>query len=100
MVESTSIEKKSLEAHVGLCAERYTVLGERSVALQEKLDIISSKVEKLESHIVFIREHIAGSKSYSNTQTTNSAQLITIGTTIVGVLIAGIISLVINLVIK
>ena len=37
MVEATDIEKKSLEAHVELCAERYN-------ALEDKLNHLDSKI--------------------------------------------------------
>ena len=39
---STEIEKQSLEAHVELCAERYG-------KLENKLETVEKKVEKLES---------------------------------------------------
>jgi len=37
MADTTDIEKKSLEAHVELCAERYKNLDERLDALNEKI---------------------------------------------------------------
>jgi uncharacterized coiled-coil protein SlyX len=40
MVEPTNIEKKSLEAHVELCAERYN-------ALETRLDHVDSKITGL-----------------------------------------------------
>lgn len=81
---STNIEKKNLEAHVELCAERYATL-------QAKLDSLGSKVAALESHVLFIREALAGTPGKS------TKMLITIGTTVVGVLIAGLISVLIAL---
>ena len=41
MSETTEIEKKSLEAHVELCAERYK-------SLDERLDFLSEKISKVE----------------------------------------------------
>lgn len=41
MVASTEIEKKSLEAHVELCSERYA-------SLNDKLDILDNRVNELE----------------------------------------------------
>lgn len=41
MSETTEIEKKSLEAHVELCAERYR-------SLDERLDFLSEKISKVE----------------------------------------------------
>lgn len=88
---STEIEKKSLEAHVELCAERYATLAERYNALQIKLDNLGSEVKAMETHILFIREALAenGNKS--------SKQIITIGTTVFSVLAAGMVSLIITL---
>lgn len=87
----TDIEKVSLEAHVELCAERYATLDERNKIIQSKIEALGNKVATLEEHIIFIRETIAGAGSKHN------KQLIAIGTTIVGVLIGGIITLIVNL---
>jgi hypothetical protein len=84
MPPGSSIEKKSLEAHVELCAERYTTL-------QAKLDSLGAKVAALESHVLFIREALAGTPGKS------SKMIITIGTTIIGVLIAGLITAIVAL---
>ena len=84
---STNIEKQSLEAHVELCAERYE-------KLDSKLTTVEKKVEKLEEHIVAIRESLAGSGDKQ------SKQLIAIGTAIIAVLITGLITLTVHLVSK
>ena len=81
---STQIEKQSLEAHVELCAERYE-------KLDNKLTTVEKKVEKLEEHIVAIRESLAGSGDRQ------SKQLVAIGTAIISVLITGIITLTVHL---
>lgn len=81
---STDIEKKSLEAHVELCAERYN-------ALDSKLQQLSAHVTKLEAHIVSIKETLAGSGDKT------SKQIIAIGTAIVSVLITGIITMTVHL---
>ena len=81
---STAIEKQSLEAHVELCAERYE-------KLDNKLTTVEKKVEKLEEHIVAIRESLAGSGDRQ------SKQLVAIGTAIISVLITGIITLTVHL---
>jgi len=81
---STDIEKKSLEAHVELCAERYN-------ALDNKLQQLTETVIKLEGHIVSIKEGLAGANDKS------SKQIIAIGTAIVSVLITGIITLTVHL---
>ena len=84
---STNIEKTSLEAHVELCAERYD-------KLDNKLEAVTKKVEKLEEHVIAIRESLAGNGDKQ------SKQLIAIGTAIISVLITGIITLTIHLVSK
>ena len=84
---STDIEKQSLEAHVELCAERYG-------KLETKLEGLEKKDEKLEEHILAIKESIAGA---GNQQ---SKQLIVIGTAIISVLITGIITLTVHLISK
>jgi hypothetical protein len=78
------IEKKSLEAHVELCAERYDQLDNRLINVEHRL-------EKLEGHLVDIKEAIEKANNGQN------KQLITIGTTIIGVLITAIVALVIHL---
>jgi hypothetical protein len=78
------IEKKNLEAHVELCAERY-------ITLNSKLDTLAAKVAALESHVLFIREALAGTPEKS------TKTLIAIGTTIIGVLIAGLITTIVAL---
>jgi len=84
-MSTTEIEKKSLEAHVELCAERYS-------NLETKLTSLDSRMDKLEGHIVDIKDALAKVGGEGN------KTLITIGTTILGVLIAGIITLIVNLV--
>jgi predicted nucleic acid-binding Zn-ribbon protein len=81
---AVEIEKKSLEAHVELCAERYDQLDKR-------LEGLESRMEKIEGHVVDIKDAIEKS---NNGQ---SKQLIAIGTTIIGVLITAIVALVIHL---
>ena len=83
-MSSSDIEKKSLEAHVELCAERYT-------ALDNKLTHLDSRMTKLEEHIVDIKDSIANKTGGIDKQT------ITIGTTILGVMFTAIITLLIHL---
>jgi prefoldin subunit 5 len=90
-MSTTNIEKENLEAHVELCAERYGVLAERYATLQAKIDSLGNEVKTLESHVLFIRETIA------NSSDKQSKQLITIGTSIFGILLGGTITLVVTL---
>ena len=87
IANSTDNEKENLEAHVELCAERYR-------QLETKLDGLEKRMDKLEGHVVFIREHLAESGNSQN------KQLITIGTTIIGVLMTAVIGLIVHLVMK
>jgi DNA repair exonuclease SbcCD ATPase subunit len=74
------IEKKSLEAHVEICAVRYE-------NLEQKLESLESRMDKVEEHLVDIKDKLA------NSDVGNLKTFITIGTTILGVLVAGIITL-------
>lgn len=84
MSKTTDIEKKNLEAHVELCAERYA-------ALENKLDNLDNRMTVIESHIVDIKDSITNKTGGIN------KQMIAIGTTIVGVMFTAIISLLIHL---
>lgn len=44
MVDTTDIEKKSLEAHVELCAERYKFLETKLESVEEKLTTVVNSV--------------------------------------------------------
>ena len=70
----TGVEKKNLEAHVELCAERYD-------ALEEKLSDVEGKVESLEVSVNEIKDMI--------TQMNNrhQRQLIKWGVSIIGSLL-------------
>lgn len=82
-MSTTEIEKKSLEAHVELCAERYS-------NLETKLEHLDSRMDKLESHIVDIKDSLGRVGSEGN------KTLITIGTAIFVALLTGIISFIIH----
>ena len=75
MVDTTNIEKKSLEAHVELCAERYN-------ALESRLDHVDAKITKLDEVICEVRDLV----QQMNSKRTD--QLITWGLGIIGVLVA------------
>ena len=84
---STNIEKTNLEAHVELCAERYE-------KLENKLANVEKKVEVLETHIIDIKQTLAGAGDRQ------SKQLIAIGTAIISVLITGLITILVNFINK
>jgi len=81
---STDIEKKSLEAHVELCAERYKNLDER-------LESLDTRMGKIETLISEVKQAIASAPNESN------KTIIAIGTTIFGALVGAIITLIVHL---
>jgi len=81
---TSSIEKENLEAHVELCAERYR-------QLNMKLDTLASKVTSMEGMISEIKNSLADANDKHN------KQLITIGTSLIVVLIGAIVTLVVAL---
>ena len=84
---STNIEKTNLEAHVELCAERYE-------KLENKLETVEKKVEQLETHIIDIKQTLAGAGDRQ------SKQLIAIGTAVISVLITGLITVLVHFINK
>lgn len=56
MVEATEIEKKSLEAHVELCAERYNALETRLDSLDEKISAVSTMIKEVKETITHMAE--------------------------------------------
>lgn len=87
MVDTTDIEKKSLEAHVELCAERYRFL-------ENKLETVEATVGNVNTMVVDIRDMMDKVVSKRNDQ------LIKWGTAIIGVLVASVGYLLINYVIR
>ena len=76
---TTDIEKKSLEAHVELCAERY-------MNLENKLSTLSDRLEKLELYLLEIRDKI------SNSNNEHNKTLITVGTSIFVALLTAVLA--------
>ena len=64
MADTTNIEKKSLEAHVELCAERYS-------ALESRLDNVDSKISQLEKIICEVRDMVQTMSEKRNDQLIN-----------------------------
>jgi phage shock protein A len=61
MVDTTAIEKKSLEAHVELCAERYS-------QLELRLDNVDTKIASLEQMVAQIRDMVRDMSEKRNNQ--------------------------------
>jgi hypothetical protein len=75
MVDTTDIEKKSLEAHVELCAERYKFL--------------ETKLDSVEEKIVAVAESVATVKTTVDVMATkNNDRLVQWGVGIIGFLVA------------
>jgi chromosome segregation ATPase len=87
MVDTTDIEKKSLEAHVELCAERYN-------ALETRLDHVNSKITELSDMIRRVHDMV---HKISEKRTD---QLINWGVGIISALLAGMVYLITTYVLK
>jgi uncharacterized protein YlxW (UPF0749 family) len=87
MSEATDIEKKSLEAHVELCAERYN-------QLEQRFEHVDSKISSLETLMREVHDMVAKINEKRNDQ------IISWGIGIIGALGAGIIYLVTHYVLK
>ena len=87
MAETTDIEKKSLEAHVELCAERYN-------ALEARLDHVDAKISSLSEVIREVHDMV---QRMSEKRTD---QLIGWGVGLIGALSATVIYLVTHYVLK
>ena len=75
MVEPTDIEKKSLEAHVELCAERYN-------ALENKINTVDDKITHLCTEITDVKDTLRKMSEKNNDR------LIGWGIGIIGTLVA------------
>lgn len=90
-MSTTAIEKKSLEAHVELCAERY-------VNLDNKLSNLETRIDKLEDYLVEIRNFVTTKPAVAEHDAAGPYKaMISIGTTIAGAMIGAIITLVIHI---
>ena len=78
MAKPTEIEKENLEAHVELCAVRYG-------SLETKLNNLEQRMDKLELHLIDIKN------SLTDKITGGDKQTISIFTTLMGVVLAGLI---------
>ena len=87
MAETTDIEKKSLEAHVELCAERYN-------ALENRLDHVDAKISNLSDIIREVHDMV---QRMSEKRTD---QIIGWGVGIIGALTATVVYLVTQYVLK
>jgi gas vesicle protein len=84
-------ERTSLGAHVDLCAERYKTL-------EQKLDKLEDRMSTMEEHIIIIRTKL--SDSAADTTSKVSGQIINIGTAFGVALVTGLITVVVQLILK
>jgi hypothetical protein len=75
MSETTDLEKKSLEAHVDLCAQRYRFLEQKFVQVEEKITDQGTVVREVHNMVQIMSEK-------------RNDQLINWGVGIVGTLLA------------
>jgi archaellum component FlaC len=87
MSDATDIEKKSLEAHVELCAERYNALEDKLSALNKNIAQLCDVVNGVKSSVNKLSEK-------------NTDRLISWGVGIIGSLIAVTVYLMTHYVIK
>jgi len=66
MIEATDIEKKSLEAHVELCAERYN-------ALEDKMTAMSVNIAHLCEMVAEVKNNVSQINNQRNNQLLNWA---------------------------
>ena len=66
MIEATDIEKKSLEAHVELCAERYN-------ALEDKMTAMSVNIAHLCEMVTEVKNSVSQMNNQRNNQLLNWA---------------------------
>jgi len=84
-------ERSSLGAHVDLCAERYR-------SLEEKLDKLEHRMTNMEENIIVIRTKLSETKA--ETSSTASGQIISIGTAFGVALTTGLITVLVQLILK
>jgi hypothetical protein len=51
MTDTTDLEKKSLEAHVDLCAQRYRFLEEKITGMDEKIEAVVDTVSGVKASV-------------------------------------------------
>jgi predicted nuclease with TOPRIM domain len=60
-MSTTEIEKKNLEAHVEICAERYKNLETKLGNLEGRMDDLDGRMDKFEEHLVDIKNAVTAS---------------------------------------
>lgn len=84
-------ERSNLGAHVDLCAERYRTL-------ENKLDSLEERMGKMEEHIIVIRTKL--SESATGGENAANKTLISVGTAFGVALLTGLITVLIQFILK
>ena len=84
-------ERNALGAHVDLCAERYRTL-------EKKLDSLEDRMGKMEEHIVVIRTKL--SEASAGGENAANKTMITVGTAFGVALLTGLITVLIQFILK
>lgn len=92
---SSDIEKKSLEAHVEICAVRYS-------NLETQLQNLETRMDKVEGYLIEIKDAISRATKPDPAKSSEDAtgpykMMLTIGTTIGGALIGALITLIVHI---
>ena len=87
MSDATDIEKKSLEAHVELCAERYNALEDKMETMSENIAHLCVMVQEVKSSVSKLTEK-------------NNDRLITWGVGIIGFLGASLVYVITHYILK
>ena len=87
-MSTTEIEKKSLEAHVEICAERYKNLETKLENLDERIDVLDGRMDKVEGHLIAIKDAVTAGDEKSSNRT------ITILVSIFGVILTALLGII------
>lgn len=92
-MSTTEIEKKNLEAHVEICAERYKNLETKLENLEGRMDGFDERLDKVEGHLVDIKNAVS-SKTEQQSDRTITILLSVFGivlTALLGIFASGLI---------
>jgi len=90
-MSTKELEKKSLEAHVELCAERYE-------SVERKLTSLEGRMDTIEEHIVEVKNKLTSSVNSNSLDSYKT--IITIGTSVFGVLLTAVLGILVHLATK
>ena len=86
-MSTTEIEKKNLEAHVEICAERYKNLETKLENLEGRMDNLDGRMDKFESHLVEIKNAVTA------TDVKHSDKTVSIIMSVFGIVLAALIGI-------